>query len=109
MLWKCSVCGLYSEGKEAPDKCPKCGVPRDKFTQLTEEEAKKIYDADRTNDIHMEIVSLTMQIEKLAKEGIELDLDPPCVSLFEQARDEAWVIKQRCKAEIAGHASRDKW
>lgn len=57
----------------------------------------------------MEIIALAMEIEKLAKEGIELDLDPQCVTLFEQARDEAWVIKQRSKAEIAGHVSRDKW
>lgn len=109
MLWKCNVCAYIGEGKETPEKCPKCGAARDKLMQLTEEEAKKIYDSDRTNDIHMEIIALAMEIEKLAKEGIELDLDPQCVTLFEQARDEAWVIKQRSKAEIAGHVSRDKW
>lgn len=109
MLWKCTACGFMHEGKEAPDACPKCGAPKEKFNALTEEEAKKIYDSDRTNDIHMEIITLAMQIAKLAKEGIEIDLDPPCVALFEQAKHEAWVIKQRCKAEIEGHASREKW
>ena len=63
----------------------------------------------RTNDIHMEIVRLANKIKKLADEGIEINLDPPCVALFKQASEEARVIKQRSKAEIAGHVSRGKW
>lgn len=109
MLWKCTVCGYLHEGPDAPDKCPKCGAPKDKFEAMAEEDAQKIYMSDRTNDIHMEIVKLTMRIKDLAKEGIEINLDPPCVALFQQAHDEAWVIKQRSKAEIAGHVSRGKW
>lgn len=109
MLFKCSVCNYIYEGEEAPDVCPKCGAPKEKFNTLSEEAAKKVFDSDRTNDIHMEIVTLAMRIEKLAKEGIELDLDPPCVALFEKAINEAWTIKQRCKAEIEGHVGKEKW
>jgi predicted nucleic acid-binding Zn-ribbon protein len=109
MLWKCSVCGYLHEGAEAPETCPKCGAPKIKFAALSEEEAKKIYMSDRTNDIHMKIVDLAMKIYKLADEGIEIDLDPPCVALFEKAKDEAWVLKQRSKAELAGHMSRGKF
>lgn len=109
MLWKCSVCGYIHEGDEAPDKCPKCGAPKDKFIALSEEEEKKVYDSDRTNDIHMEIIQLAMKITELAEEGIDLDLDPPCVAVFEKALDEAWVMKQRSKAEIAGHVGKGKW
>mgnify|MGYP003606906194 FL=1 len=109
MLWKCTVCGFLHEGPDAPDKCPKCGAPKEKFEAMAEEDAQKIYMSDRTNDIHMEIIELAMKIKDLAKEGIEINLDPPCVALFQQAHDEAWVIKQRCKAEIAGHVSRGKW
>lgn len=109
MLFKCTVCGYIHEGETAPDKCPKCGAPKEKFVQLTDDEAKKIYTSDRTNDIHCEIITLAMQIEALAKEGIELNLDPPCLSLFLKAKDEAWVLKQRCRAEIAGHVSKNKW
>ena len=109
MLWKCTVCGFLHEGDEAPDKCPKCGAPKEKFEAMAEEDAQKIYMSDRTNDIHMEIIELAMKIKDLAKEGIEINLDPPCVALFQQAHDEAWVIKQRSKAEIAGHVSRGKW
>jgi hypothetical protein len=109
MLFKCSVCGYVHEGNEAPDKCPKCDSPKEKFFALSDEEVQKIYMSDRTNDIHMEIINLAMRIEQLAEEGIEINLDPPCVSLFHKAKNDAWVLKQRSKAEIAGHMSRSKW
>ena len=109
MLWKCTVCGYIYEGENAPDACPKCGAPAEKFTALSDEEVQKIVASDRTNDIHMEIVTLAMKIEHLAKEGIEINLDPPCVALFEKAKQEAWMIKQRSKAEIAGHVGKGKW
>ena len=42
-LFKCSVCGFVHEGEQAPDFCPKCGAPKEKFSQLDEEAANKIY------------------------------------------------------------------
>lgn len=108
-LWKCSVCGFIHEGEDAPDVCPKCGAPKDKFLLLSDDEAGKIYMSDRTNDIHMELITLAGRIVELCKEGIELNLDPPCVSTFEKAKQEAWVIKQRAKAELEGHIKRGKW
>lgn len=97
------------EDDNAPEVCPKCGAPKDKFAALSEEDADKVYMSDRTNDIHMEIIELAMKISDLALEGIEINLDPPCVATFEKACDEAWVIKQRSKAEIAGHMNKGKW
>ncbi len=32
--WVCSVCGYVYEGESAPEKCPQCGVPADKFNEL---------------------------------------------------------------------------
>lgn len=108
-LWKCNVCGYVHEGNEAPDACPKCGAPKEKFVLLSQEEADKIYNSDRTNDIHMEVIELAAKIAVLCEEGIKLNLDPACVSTFKKAKDEVWVIKQRCKAELAGHMSKGKW
>lgn len=108
-LWKCSVCGYVHEGDVPPGKCPKCGVDGEKFVELSTEDANKIYNSDRTNDIHMEIIALSAKIAKLSEEGIALNLDPMCVAAFTQAKDEAWVIKQRCKAELAGHMGKGKW
>lgn len=108
-LFRCGVCGFIYEGEEAPDICPKCGAPKEKFVILTNEDADKIYKSDRTNDIHMELVTLTTKIVELCKEGIEINLDPPCVMDFEKAKDEAWIIKQRAKAEIESHMKKGKW
>ncbi|MCI1248415.1 MAG: NADH peroxidase [Megasphaera sp.] len=30
----CGICGYVFEGSEAPVKCPQCGAPREKFTEL---------------------------------------------------------------------------
>lgn len=109
MLWKCDGCGYLHEGPDAPEVCPKCGAPKEKFSAMSEEDANKVFGSDRTNDIHMEIIALAMKIKELTKEGIALNLDPDCVALFKQAHDEAWIIKERSKAEIAGHVSKGKW
>lgn len=108
-LFKCTICGFISEGAEAPEKCPKCNFPKEKFVELNKEDADKIYQSDRTNDIHFEIITLADKIAKLCNEGIKIDLDPKCVSAFEKAKDEAWTIKQRSKTELAGHMNAGKW
>lgn len=108
-LWKCTVCGIIVEGDEPPKNCPKCGQPAEKFVELTPEEAEKIRSADRTNDIHAEIIALAAKIVALSEEGIQLKLDPMCVGVFTHAKNEAWIIKQRSKAEIAGHVAKAKW
>lgn len=108
-LFKCSVCGYMHEGQEAPEVCPKCGSPKEKFEMMSEEDADKVYLSDRTNDIHMEIINLAMAISDLAEEGMEINLDPNCYGVFEKAMEEAWTIKQRSKAEIAGHVGKGKW
>ncbi|ENK1244670.1 NADH peroxidase [Clostridium botulinum] len=34
----CSVCGYVFEGEEAPEKCPQCNAPKDKFVEKVESE-----------------------------------------------------------------------
>ena len=34
----CSVCGYVHEGDSAPEKCPVCGVPAEKFNKVEEGE-----------------------------------------------------------------------
>ena len=38
----CKVCGYIHFGEEAPEKCPQCGAPKDKF-ELKEESQEKTY------------------------------------------------------------------
>lgn len=37
MKYVCSVCGYVHEGDAAPEKCPVCGVPAEKFSAQAEE------------------------------------------------------------------------
>ena len=32
--WKCGGCGYVWDGDEAPERCPKCGAPKEKFELL---------------------------------------------------------------------------
>lgn len=32
----CSICGFIYEGEEAPEKCPQCGAPKEKFVEKKE-------------------------------------------------------------------------
>ena len=79
------------------EKCRVCGAGKEMFYSLIKEDAKKIYAPDRTNDIHMEIVKLAMQMNYLAQEGIEIGYDADCVALFKEIQEEAWKIKVKCK------------
>jgi hypothetical protein len=108
-LWKCGFCGFTHEGADAPDFCPKCGSPKEKYAELSTEDAEKIYKSERTNDIHMELITLSSRIVALCKEGILINLDAPCISTFVKAKDDAWVIKQRAKAELESHMKKGKW
>jgi len=108
-LWKCQVCGYVAEGDKAPEVCPKCGVSADRFDQIAEADAEKIYRSDKTNDLHMQLIHLAMEMEAAAKEGIEDNLDPGCVHVFEAAKHHAWEIKQMAKAELAGHMAKGKY
>jgi len=108
-LFKCSACNFVWEGETAPAVCPKCGQLHDKFVEITPENADKIYKSERTNDVHLEIITLANKVITLAQEGIELNLDPACVSAFNQAINEVYIIKQRSKAEIENHIGKGKW
>lgn len=43
--WKCNVCGYIHEGPEPPDICPVCGVSKDEFVEITEDEGTETADS----------------------------------------------------------------
>ena len=43
----CSVCGYVHEGDSAPEKCPMCGVPAEKFNKVEEDAALSYADEHR--------------------------------------------------------------
>lgn len=108
-MWKCGVCGYIHSGEEAPDKCPKCGAPKEKFVQLTEDQAALITKSLRTNDLHMRFCNLMDKVVVLCEEGIELNLDPGCVDAFKKGKAQCEVLKSISKAEMATHVAKNKW
>lgn len=44
--WKCTVCGYIHEGEEAPEQCPICKQPKEKFVKV--EETKNPYAGTKT-------------------------------------------------------------
>lgn len=107
-LYKCK-CGYICEEDKRGNACAKCGAPLETFELLSEESTNKIFNSDRTNDIHMELAALASKMIELANEGEEIKLDPGCVSVFNKVKDASWLIKQLCKAELAGHVKKEKF
>ncbi|MFH1230418.1 MAG: rubredoxin, partial [Planctomycetota bacterium] len=89
--------------------CPKCGAPKEKFSLLPEDKAKLIERSRFTNDLHMKLETLMNKVIKITEKGIQDNLDPTCVSLFNKTRIEADIIKQMIKAEIQAHMNKGKW
>ena len=47
LKWKCSVCGYIHEGDQAPEQCPVCKQPKEKFVKI-EETSKNPYAGTKT-------------------------------------------------------------
>lgn len=108
-MWQCSVCNYVHEGGDAPDKCPKCGAPKEKFLSLDEQRIELVKRSRLSNTLLMELDGLLEAIHELALDGIEDKLDPGCVKLFTESRDFAEFARQSLKAEIQNHIGKGKW
>lgn len=108
-LYRCEVCGMILEESQLEDKCPKCGQPKEKYIEMSPEDAEKVNRSEFTNDLHVELINLLNQIEDISNIGIEDNLDPSCVNIFKRAKANALLLKQYCKAEIQGHITKGKW
>uniref|UniRef100_A0A7J3Z8F4 Rubredoxin n=1 Tax=Ignisphaera aggregans TaxID=334771 RepID=A0A7J3Z8F4_9CREN len=109
VLWKCSVCGYVFEGAEAPDKCPKCGAPKEKFVKLSDVEEKLVLRSRLSNSLHIEAYTLLQRLVEIAEKGIQDNLDPPCVKIFTEEKEFALNTMQKIKAELEAHMKKGKW
>jgi hypothetical protein len=108
-MWKCSSCRYVWDGEEPPEECPKCGAKREKFVQLDDKAVELIERARFTNSLHMQLFGLLEQVMDVAEDGIDDNLDAPCVRIFTRALEQAEIIQQSIKAELEGHVNRSKW
>lgn len=107
--WRCGVCGYIHDGEDAPDFCPKCGAKKEKFSLLDNDAANLVERSRFTNSLHMELHSIMHQVMELCEDGIEDDLDPNCVVIFNKAKKSAIEIMHAVKAELQGHMNKGKW
>ena len=106
--WKC-VCGYIHDGDNPPAQCPKCGALGEKFALQDETAANLIERSRRTNALHCRMVNLTRKVERVCKEGIEDNLDPGCVDVFEKCLERAYEMMKMSMAEMQGHIAKGKW
>lgn len=97
------------EGPEPPEKCPKCGAPREKFKQLAREAEELVLRSRYTNYLHMKAYALLEELLKVAEEGIKDNLDPGCYKIFTEEKEFALLTMQKIKAELEAHMKKGKW
>lgn len=107
--WKCSVCGYIHDGDGAPDKCPKCSAPKDKFAQLDDAAANLVERSRRSNMLHMRLATLARDMEAACKDGISDNLDPNCIVVFNKALAYSYEIMKLSMTELQGHMGKGMW
>ena len=107
--WNCGGCGYIHDGDEAPERCPKCGAPAQKFSALDDAAANLVERSRRTNALHCRMVNLGRKVEQVCKEGIEDNLDPGCVDVFQKSLAHSYEIMKLSMTEMQGHIAKGKW
>ena len=106
MKWVCSVCGYVYEGAEAPEKCPVCGAPKEKFVKV---EADRVF-----ADEHR--IGVAKGLDERVVEGLRMNFAGECtevgmyIAMARQADREGYPevaeAFKRYAYEEADHASR---
>ena len=108
-MWECGACGYIWEGEEPPDRCPKCNARKERFAKLDDKAMELIERSRYTNSLYFHLYALLEQVQDLAGEGMDDNLDPQCVRLFTKAADQAEVLIQSMKSELKNHMKKGKW
>ena len=67
--WVCSVCGYVYEGEAAPEKCPQCGVPAEKFNK--QEEGERTWAAEH-------VVGVAQGVDEEILQGLRDNFNGEC-------------------------------
>lgn len=73
MKYRCPVCGYIHEGKSAPEKCPQCGAPGEKFVRIEEEESM-VWAAEH-------IIGIAKDVDPRIIEGLRMNFAGECTEV----------------------------
>jgi rubrerythrin len=68
----CGVCGYVFEGEAAPEKCPQCGAPKEKFSELVA--GKKEY-------VDEHVVGIAKDVDPRILEGLRQNFTGECTEV----------------------------
>jgi len=108
-MWKCTVCNFVWLGDGAPDVCPRCGAPKEKFEEVPADKAELARRSALSNCLHQKLTAALDEALAIARAGIEDDLDPGCVKIFRETEAFADEMKRKIMAEIVVHVGKGKW
>jgi hypothetical protein len=108
-MWRCGACGFVWEGEESPDRCHNCGAAKAKLVELEPKAQDRIERSRFANNLHVHLLSLLDQMMDLAEDGIDDNLDPACVRVFQRALDQADFLQKSIKAELQSHMNTGRW
>lgn len=106
--WVCSVCGYVHNGDEAPDNCPDCQAPKEKFVEKNQDE--KLTWADE------HVIGVAKGVDADVVEGLKANFTGECteigmyIAMSRQADREGYPevaeAYKRIAFEEAEHASK---
>lgn len=70
----CPVCGYVHEGESAPEKCPQCGVPGARFTEVNENERNYVCE-------HVIGVGAKDKIDEEVYNGLKANFEGECTEV----------------------------
>lgn len=73
MKYRCPVCGYIHEGNSAPEKCPQCGAPGDKFIKVEGTE-EMIWAAEH-------IIGVAKDVDPRIVEGLRMNFAGECTEV----------------------------
>jgi rubrerythrin len=103
----CSVCGYVHEGNEAPERCPQCKSPREKFVK---QEDKELFWAAE------HVVGVGQGVPKDIYDGLKANFEGECTEVgmylamarvaFREGYSEIGLYWEKIAHEEADHAAR---
>jgi predicted nucleic acid-binding Zn-ribbon protein len=108
-MWRCGACGYVWDNEEPPGDCPKCGASKGKFGKIEDKMMEMVERSRFTNNLLMNLFTLLEQAMDVAEDGIDDNLDPGCVKIFEKTLAETEILQQSIKAELQSHMGKGKW